>query len=76
MVHKKQGKLYDYMKSKAVGTGQHLEKVMFFDTVDEKNVELSICYELVYDDLSIIGDDCEVYELIELKLLDEQKFNW
>jgi hypothetical protein len=68
MTKENETKLYNYLKAKAEGK-IHSEKILCYDKTDKKRVDIPFCYEAVYDDVTITGDEGEIYELDGLELI-------
>ena len=73
MTEQEKTKIEIYLKAQPKKWGHHGGKILCFDQIDNKRVDIDFTID---GELFIGGDDGEVYELDELKLLDERVLNF
>lgn len=60
----------NYLKNHPTGT-----KILFFDNIDNKRVDIGIWHEKSDDEIYMYGDESQIYDFSELELIDEAVLN-
>jgi len=61
--------LTDFLKKKGTMDGTNV-RVLFYDPIDQKRVDLPLWFEPALNEVCIGGDEGEMYELSEVELID------
>ncbi len=73
MTKENKEKLAKYLKAQPKKWGNHQGRILCFDQVDDRRVEVDF---IIDGELFIGGDDGEKYEFSELELIDERVVNF